>query len=366
MADVIKVGGLNATNKAKEKATNDSKKTTKKRSTKSNKTKEKAATKQNVEEELKKMDNLPKEVHTDASVEDGKVQIDLSSIFGEGTYAELEGEDAENFIKEQKLAKEIKEEVAEEETPVEPPVTTPENITNESSKSDDEISPEILSGGNPNCYAYLSLKSTGIYRPDIISFALVTEEGKAFYAEMKEVDIMKVTPSVLVNIIHRKFNLKADDITEGRVAIVGDEKYVRSMLINWIRENFTDKGLTMQIVSDKVVNEFGLFMELLLNGIPIEQYSQMVSPVCIDLNTILANNIDISKPDNMSSEEFIKGYIPSYIAIDIDRLGVTEDNTPREYLGNALVNAQAIRSVFRRLYGFDKEEEHVDIVNKKS
>jgi hypothetical protein len=160
--------------------------------------------------------------------------------------------------------------------------------------------------------------------------------------------------------------LKSDDITEGRVAIVGDEKYVRSMLINWIRENFTDKGLTMQIVSDKVVNEFGLFMELLLNGIPIEQYSQMVSPVCIDLNTILAANIDISKPDNMSSEEFIKGYIPSYIAMDIDRLGITEDNTPREYLGNALVNAQAIRSAFRRLYGLDKEEEHVDLVNKKA
>jgi hypothetical protein len=204
-----------------------------------------------------------------------------------------------------------------------------------------------------------------IINPDIISFALVSDEGKIFYGELKDLDIMKITPDILVNVLQKRFNLKQDDITEGRVAVTGDGKYVRSKLLNWIREEYTNKGITMQIVSDKVINEFGLFMEFLLNGIPISQYSQIVSPVCIDLNTILSSNINIERQPNMSVSEFIKGYIPAHIALDIDRLSILEDESiPREFLGNAVVNAQVIRRVFRKIYGFDKND-NIESVNNQ-
>ena len=364
MAKQILIPGVKASEKKDidNNASASTRKTTK--TTKSKKAKKESVDK-NIEKELEKMDNAPKQINTDAVVDNDKVQIDLSSVFGPGAYAEIDPDEQEKFIEENNIKTDApnttettKEESAEN-------INNNEKIEGTSNQSDNEIDPVILKSGNPKCYAYLSLKATGVYKPDIISFALVTEEGKAFYAEFKDIDIMKITPDVLVNIVQKRFNLKTDDIVDGRIAITGDDKCIRSKLIKWIREEFTYKGYVMQIISDKVINEFGLFMEFLLNGIPMNQYLSIVSPVCIDLNTILADSIDIGSNENMNDEEFIRNYIPAYIATNISRFSITGDNTPEEYLGNALVNAQAIRAAFRRLYNLDKDEEHIDIINKK-
>jgi hypothetical protein len=357
MAKVIKVGGLKASSKelanSNENKSDDKKTNSKKKTTTTSKAKKKKSTKKEVikdsssdiKEELNKTDNLPSAIKTTATVTDDNVKLDLSNMFGEGTYAELNPEDSKDFIENEKNIPIVDSDKKEEK--------------------EEEIPQEILAGGNPKAYCYLSLKATGIYNPDIISFALVSDEGKIFYGELKDLDIMKITPDILVNVLQKRFNLKQDDITEGRVAVTGDGKYVRSKLLNWIREEYTNKGITMQIVSDKVINEFCLFMEFLLNGILISQYSQIVSPVCIDLNTILSSNINIERQPNMSVSEFIKGYIPAHIALDIDRLSILEDESiPREFLGNAVVNAQVIRRVFRKIYGFDKND-NIESVNNQ-
>ena len=349
MPKTIKVGGLNAS--AREESAKSETETTKKTTRKTSKktTDKKPATKKTTKKKVEKEIDDPvvkegispdmgsKEVANDSTSNNTNNILDLSE-FGEGMFAEIDPSKLENNP--------IPENTNIEETPVE---DTP------STNTEEEVDPKILSAGNTKCYGFLSLKATGLHNPDIISFAIITDEGKAFYAEMKDIDIMKITPNILSTVIHRRFNLTSDDITDTRVAVTGDNDHIRGELFKWIKEEYTDKGHILQIVSDKVLNEFTLFMDFLTNGIPVENYLNMISPVCVDINSILSESIDTYRGD-MSVEEFVQNYIPAYIASGIPRLTILDDpSIPKDYIGNALVNAQVIRRVFMKLYGINDE-----------
>lgn len=186
---------------------------------------------------------------------------------------------------------------------------------------------------------------------------MVTQSGENAYIEITDYNDKFVTDEVRSDVVANLLNNNNADIKVASYTMAD----ARDHIFSFIYQNYIAKDKFVQVVMDKVSWDWPVFKELLQDtNLKLPQF---ISPVVIDINTQLADNITvpIDKIKSVSDGEGrYKNFVPS-IAIYND-LNII--NTANELNGipeplkllhdsNALKKAYAIRSIHRSIWNID-------------
>lgn len=208
----------------------------------------------------------------------------------------------------------------------------------------------IITAGDPQCYIYFDCEFTGLQKEtDLISIGLVDAEGKTFYAEFtdyrKELiqDKDWFEEHIFNNLKHPDTVLEGDNWT-----IEGTKEEVRKQFMFWLDERCKDH--IVQFVSDVCHFDFVLLMDLISAGKgALAVPSNLISPVCVDVNMDIATSIKRDPDANNTN------FVPARVAFDITREDLakqfnssfTFDESDKH---NALHDAKVIREIHRGLW----------------
>lgn len=208
----------------------------------------------------------------------------------------------------------------------------------------------IVTAGDPQCYIYFDCEFTGLQKEtDLISIGLVDADGKTFYAEFtdyrKELiqDKNWFEENIFKNLKHPETVLEGDNWT-----IEGTKEEVRKQFMFWMDERC--KNHIVQFVSDVCHFDFVLLQDLISAGkgalvIP----SNLISPVCVDLNMDIGTSIK-RDPDTNNTN-----FVPARVAFDVTREDLAKQLNPSFTFDendkhNALHDAKVIREIHRGLW----------------
>lgn len=241
--------------------------------------------------------------------------------------------------------------------------TTKKTITKSTKAKPVEVSlpenPVVTTSGDRLCYVYVAVNLTRNTRlGEMISLAMVDADGDTFYGEFNDFSVNKLSDIPKSSIVP---TLLGKDNKYVNVSGTYDE--VKVGVFNWLYNKFTNWNRTVQFVMDRVSWDWPIFKEMLA-GPDTEEMPKWVSPVVIDINTELGDNITIPKDKALSAangEGEYKNFIPSAIVNrDLKRVETARSlkTVPEEILDlpgiNALTVASSIRAIHQNMWGITK------------
>ena len=152
---------------------------------------------------------------------------------------------------------------------------------------------------------YFDTEFTGLQKDtDLISIGFVSENGKTFYAEFTDYDESKCDVWIQKNVIDNlilKNHLYVSN--ERDLRIIADKNHVKDVLIEW----FKSFGEDIQLVSDVCHYDMVLLIDIFGGAFDLPEF---ISPVCIDINQIIASKLNITDKEafNLSREKLVEKY----------------------------------------------------------
>ena len=190
---------------------------------------------------------------------------------------------------------------------------------------------------------FFDTEFTGLFKDtSLISIGIVSERGDKFYAEFTDYDKSQVTPWIKENVINNLFiindpkkSMYTESIIDGdkkSIYMGGDRISVFEKLVEWLEylKPYMVSD-TFQFVSDVAHYDFVLLIDLFGNAFELSKYN--ISPVCIDINHMIAKLLKIGEAK----------------AFDVCR----EDLLDSHISGskhNSLYDAEVIKEIFDKVY----------------
>lgn len=190
---------------------------------------------------------------------------------------------------------------------------------------------------------FFDTEFTGLFKDtSLISIGIVSERGDKFYAEFTDYDKSQVTPWIKENVIDNLFiindpkkSMYTESIIDGdkkSIYMGGDRVSVFEKLVEWLEylKPYMVSD-TFQFVSDVAHYDFVLLIDLFGNAFELSKYN--ISPVCIDINHMIAKLLKIGEAK----------------AFDVCR----EDLLDSHISGskhNSLYDAEVIKEIFDKVY----------------
>lgn len=190
---------------------------------------------------------------------------------------------------------------------------------------------------------FFDTEFTGLFKDtSLISIGIVSERGDKFYAEFTDYDKSQVTPWIKENVIDNLFIINSleepmytESIIDGdkkSIYMGGDRISVFEKLVEWLEylKPYMVSD-TFQFVSDVAHYDFVLLIDLFGNAFELSKYN--ISPVCIDINHMIAKHLKIGEAK----------------AFDVCR----EDLLDSHISGskhNSLYDAEVIKGIFDKVY----------------
>lgn len=168
---------------------------------------------------------------------------------------------------------------------------------------------------------YFDTEFTGLSKDTtLISIGLVSQDGKKFYAELTDYDVAQVTPWIKENVMDNLF-VHNQKLCEQDYYHIGDKQHICAKLKEWFAQ-FDE----VQLVSDVCHYDMVLLIDMFGTAFDLPKN---ISPVCIDINTIIAKYFEVSEKE----------------AFDISRESIVKRSVDGEK-HNALYDALIIKEVF--------------------
>ena len=182
---------------------------------------------------------------------------------------------------------------------------------------------------------------------DVISIGLITDGDQKFYGEITDFDHNKCSDFVKEQVLPNLGNpvlLPGGADIDDYVLSVGTKEKVSADLMSWL-ESQRQENENIYFVSDVCHYDFVLLIDLLTNGGSAIDLPNFISPVCEDVNALIADFMDASQFEafDFSREEFLK----DFLRIDVSKYASQKHN--------ALFDAYVIREIYLFLIAEDLE-----------
>ena len=204
--------------------------------------------------------------------------------------------------------------------------------------------------GDRKCYIYFDMEFTGLHKnTSLISIGLVDANGRSFYAEFNDYDAAQINPWLIENVI-KNLTHPADCNTGDHWSLCGDQIRVASFLKSWL-EYYQKKNILVQFCGDVAHYDFVLLIDLLFgNALAIPEW---ISPCVVDINQEIGYCIQhVNKPQNMTTEEYNRNFVPAHVAFDISREKFMQDSgiSVQGKKHNSLYDAKVIRAIHQNIW----------------
>lgn len=182
---------------------------------------------------------------------------------------------------------------------------------------------------------FFDTEFTGLNKDtDLLTIGLIDEDGKHFYGEILDYDPNKLNKWVIENIIAHTTWLKNypekgylifNNNNHGNTKCVGSKADIKRFLLEWLKQY--DE---IEFVSDVAHYDFVLVIDLLA-GCALEMPNK-ISPVCIDINPMIAEYKGISHKE----------------AFDYNREDLINESIKGEK-HNSLYDAKVIKAIYEKI-----------------
>lgn len=204
--------------------------------------------------------------------------------------------------------------------------------------------------GDRRCYLYFDMEFTGLHKNTTpISIGIVDGVGRSFYGEFTDYDANQINPWLIENVI-KHLTHPADCNTGNNWTVCGDTPRVIGFLKSWL-EYYEKNNIMVQFCGDVPHYDFVLLIDMLV-GRALDM-PKWISPCVVDLNQEIGYCIQhVNKPQNMTTEEYNRNFVPSNAAFDISRekfmqsIGVSVKGNKH----NSLYDAMVIRAIHQNIW----------------
>lgn len=180
---------------------------------------------------------------------------------------------------------------------------------------------------------YFDTEFTGLYKnTELISIGLISEDGKEFYAEIKDIDKKVNDEWIKNNILKNTISFGDAQLTE----IVLDEKdfcYGTKEQVKECLQEWLSRFENINLISDVSHYDMVLFIDLFGNAFNIPNN---VCPACYDINQDIMHflDIDLQEAFDLNREDFLSQY-------DLEITGQKH---------NSLYDAKVIKTIYELIH----------------
>lgn len=204
--------------------------------------------------------------------------------------------------------------------------------------------------GDRRCYLYFDEEFTGLHKDTtLISIGIVDSDNRSFYAEFTDYDSTQINPWLIENVI-KNLNCPPYHVEGDNWTVCGNRELVATLLKTWLKY-YQNNGITVQFCGDVCHYDFVLLIDLLYdNALNIPDF---ISPCVVDINQEIGYCIQhVNKPEDVTTEEYNRNFIPTRVAFDISREKFMQDSgiSVNGKKHNSLYDAKVIKAIHQNIW----------------